>query len=97
VILYEAVVGQPLYPTSMGSWAIAKEITREEWEPKIPDSVLPETGKLICDCLTADDEERQSFSEILNRVERMRFKLIPGVNSSKVKEFVNQIKSNSRR
>jgi serine/threonine protein kinase len=94
MILYELVVGQPLYPKSMNSLAIMKEITRKKWKAKVPDFVLPETGKLICDCLTADYEKRPSFSEIFNELERMGFKLIRGVNSSKIKEFVNQIKSN---
>jgi TPR repeat protein len=92
-ILYELIVGQPLFPKTMGFWKIAKLMLMTEWEPNVPDFVLSETRKLIYDCLTVDYLERPSFSEILERLEGMKFKLMAGVNSLKIKEFVKQIKA----
>jgi hypothetical protein len=64
-----------------------------EWKPNVPYFVLSETRKLIYDCLTVDYLERPSFSEILERLEGMKFQLMAGVNSLKIKEFVKQIKA----
>jgi serine/threonine protein kinase len=91
LILYELIVGQPAFPKRMTPENVAGALIRGDWEPKIPDSVLPRTKELICDCLAPDYRERPSFSEILNRLEEMRFKLTAGVNSSKVTAFVKEI------
>jgi serine/threonine protein kinase len=91
MILYELVVGHPMYPKTMDSMVITGKMIQEDWQPQIPNCVLPETGKLICDCLSVKYWERPSFSEILKSLKRMRFKLIGGVNSSKVEDFVNQM------
>jgi hypothetical protein len=63
-----------------------------DWEPKIPNSVLPRTKELICDCLAPDHRERPSFSEIFDQLEEIRFKLTARVNSSKLIAFVKEIK-----
>jgi hypothetical protein len=63
----------------------------EDVRPDIPDFVLPEVAKLICDCWATDPGDRPPFHQILRRLERMRFKLTANVNSSKLSEFVKKV------
>jgi hypothetical protein len=50
LILYELVVGKPLFLKSLKHPAIAKLLIMEDARSDIPDFVLPEVGKLIRDC-----------------------------------------------
>jgi hypothetical protein len=65
----------------------------ENWKPDIPNVVLPETKELICDCLLKKDGNRPSFSDIFDRIEKMQFKLMKRLNSSKLVEFVQEIRA----
>jgi serine/threonine protein kinase len=93
LILYELIVGEAVFPRSMTLVAIMSALAKGNWELRIPDCVLPKTRKLICDCLALKYRKRPSFSEILGRLEEMRFKLTPRVNSSKIAAFVERIKA----
>jgi hypothetical protein len=53
--------------------------------------VLPAVRELICDCWAQDPDDRLSFRGIVDRLEEMKFKLTPGVNSAKVAAFVQKI------
>jgi hypothetical protein len=68
-------------------------LIEKDWKLEIPLSVLPLTRELSCDCVAFDCCERPSFSEVFERLEAMKFKLIPGVNPAKVKAFVEKIKT----
>jgi hypothetical protein len=65
-----------------------------DWHADIPDSVLPEAADLIRDCVATKYRDRPSFIKILRRLKKMQFKLMRGVNSAKVAEFVNTIENN---
>jgi serine/threonine protein kinase len=91
LILYELVVGKPAFSKDMNANEVAGVIVKENWQPDIPDSVLPETAELIQDCCAPNYRERLCFSGILDRLEEMRFKLIRRVNSSKLTAFVKEI------
>jgi serine/threonine protein kinase len=93
LILYELVVGHPVFPRTMTPHVILRKLIKKDWKLEIPPFVLPLTRKLICDCVALDYLERPSFSEIFDRLEAMKFKLIPGVNPAKVKAFVKDIKT----
>jgi serine/threonine protein kinase len=93
LILYELIVGQPVFSTNMTQQEIAAKMIMNDWQPEFPHSVRPRTKELICDCLAVKYWERPSFSDILDRMEEMRFKLMVGVNSSKMIAFVNNIKT----
>jgi hypothetical protein len=71
---------------------VAGAVVWRNCEPDIPDSVLPRMKELICDCLVTDYRERPIFSEFLDRLEEILFKLIARVNSSKLTAFVKEIK-----
>jgi serine/threonine protein kinase len=92
LILYELVVGQPVFPGSMTPEKVVGAVVLRDSRPSIPDSVLPDTAELIQDCWAAKHSERLCFNGILDRLEKMQFKLIPRVNSSKLTAFVKGIK-----
>jgi serine/threonine protein kinase len=92
LILYELVVGKPPFPKNLKQQAVAKLLIDEDARPDIPDFVLPEVAKLIRDCWATDPDNRPPFHQILQRLERMNFKLTANVNSSKLLEFVKTVK-----
>jgi serine/threonine protein kinase len=92
LILYELIVGKPVFPRSMTSQEISGALVLREYRPDIPKSVRPETAELICDCWAENHWERYCFDGILDRLEEMQFKLIPRVNSSKLVAFVKEIR-----
>jgi serine/threonine protein kinase len=93
LILYELIVGKPAIPKTMDPHKVGKMLVMEDWKPDIPNFVLPQTKELILDCLLKDYRYRLLFSDIFDRMKSMRFKLIPGVNSSKLVEFVKEIQA----
>jgi hypothetical protein len=62
----------------------------EDKRPEIPDYVFPDVAKLITDCWAFDDDDRPTFDQIFGRLDEMQFRLMPGVNSSKVSKFVEK-------
>jgi hypothetical protein len=66
LILYEIIVGKPVFPRSMEFGEIVGALVLRYYRPDIPDWVLPETGNLIRDCWTDNYLERPSFDEILD-------------------------------
>jgi hypothetical protein len=59
--------------------------------PDIPEFVLPSTRELITDCWAEKPGDRPRFEDIVDRLKKMRFKVMPNVNSLKLKEFVKKI------
>jgi serine/threonine protein kinase len=88
MILYELIVGRPAFPKDMDLRQIAAALVLDNWRLHIPDTVIPVTARLIRDCLAVGYRDRPSFTEILQRLEMRDFKLIPGVNSAEITEFV---------
>jgi hypothetical protein len=86
------MVGKPPFLKSLKQSAVAKLLIVDDARPDIPDFVLPEVTKLIRDCWATDPDDRLSYHQILQRLERMNFKLTANVNSSKLSEFVKNVK-----
>jgi serine/threonine protein kinase len=91
LIMYEPIVGKPVFPKSMTPNEIAWVIVMTNWEVEIPNHLLRETAELIRDCLGVSYLEWLCFGGIIDRLPQMGFKLIPRVNSSKLTAFVNEI------
>jgi sterile alpha motif and leucine zipper-containing kinase AZK len=94
LILYELIVGRSAFPYDMGSDQITGELVLRDWRAEIPKYVRTEMAELISDCLANNFKRRPSFSDILERLKEIEFKVIAGVNSSKVSEFVKTIEAN---
>jgi hypothetical protein len=62
-----------------------------DWCPNIPNIVIPVSDELIRDCLALDHRHRPSFTDVLQRLEAIDFKLMVGMNSAKIVSFVRAI------
>jgi serine/threonine protein kinase len=91
MILYELVIGRPVFPKHMSSYGVPMELLADGWQPDIPDSVIPAAANLIRDCLAVDYRMRPSFIRILRRLKKIQFKLMAGVNSEEIAAFVEKI------
>jgi serine/threonine protein kinase len=91
MILYELLLGHPIFRKGMTISQIGKALVNHDWELDIPEWVTPETEALIRDCLAVNPKDRPSFIEVFNRLELIRFKLLPDVNSVKIETFVKGI------
>jgi serine/threonine protein kinase len=91
LILYELLVGQPAFPKHLTVYQIALKVVIKDERPDIPKFVLPNARELIEDCWATNPSYRPSFEEIVERLVKMKFKLMPNVNSRKISEFVNKI------
>jgi serine/threonine protein kinase len=91
LILFELVIGQPAISKDLQGLAIMRLLVVEEFRPDIPESVLSEVQELITDCWENDPDDRPSFEEVFDRLEAMDFKVIAGVNSAKLRRFVEDI------
>jgi serine/threonine protein kinase len=92
LILYELLVGQPAFPKELTNHQIAHRLIMTDKWPIIPESILQSTRELINDCWAKEPGYRLSSKEVVDRLEKMKFKVIPGVNSSKISNFVKSIK-----
>jgi hypothetical protein len=61
------------------------------FRPQIPGFVPANVNELIEDCWATKPADRPTFNVIVFRLEQMQFKMIAGVNSTKVATFVNEI------
>jgi LIM domain kinase 1 len=92
VILCELLSGEPGFSRALSRAQMMKRIIVDKARPSIPDFVCEDMRELILDCLAAEPNERPSFLDILFRLERMDFRITGGVNSDKVRRFVNAVK-----
>jgi serine/threonine protein kinase len=88
LILFEIVTGALAFPQHLDAVKIAFRVIVKNTRPDIPDFVLPPVGELSSDCPA---DERPPFEEIVERMAEMEFKVIPDVNSVKMKKFVKGI------
>jgi serine/threonine protein kinase len=70
-ILYELIVGHPVFPKDMNSYEMARALIQGTWRLDIPDTVSPLADKLIRDCLAVDYRDRSSFGDIIERLKMM--------------------------
>jgi hypothetical protein len=93
LIVYELLVGQSAFPETWTIHHVLRNLIMDKRRPNIPEFILPESRKLITDCWADEPGERLSFDEIMERLVKMKFKLIPNVNSWKLSEFVRNIEA----
>jgi serine/threonine protein kinase len=91
LILFELLAGQPAISKDVNGMAIVRLLVADEFRPDIPESVLSEVQELITDCWENDPDDRPSCEEVFDRLEAMDFKVIAGVNSAKLRRFVEDI------
>lgn len=92
LILYELLVGQPVFTLGVTGMAVLRKLMTDDEPAVIPKFVLPAAADLIRDCWSADPEDRPTFSEIIDRLEAMEFRITADVNSAKVSVFVKKVR-----
>jgi hypothetical protein len=91
MILYELIVGRPMFPKTKTILQVVRNLNNVDWKPNIPEFVIPEAAELIRDCVAIKYKDRPSFTDILNRLKEIQFKLMRDVNSAKITTFVDEI------
>jgi serine/threonine protein kinase len=90
MILYEILAGKPPFSKKLTRYQIIHQIDIKNERPVIPECVLPSAQNLIMDCWAKEPGERPSFEEIVDRLTKMKFKVMPNVNSHKILAFVKK-------
>jgi serine/threonine protein kinase len=91
LILYELLTGLTVFPETMAQIQIQAMISAKDERPDIPEYLLPAAVELITACWETDPDDRPDFDEIVNRLYRINFKLMPNVNRLKILAFIKQI------
>jgi serine/threonine protein kinase len=96
VILCELLSKQPGFSRDLSHHKLMKQIVLDEVRPAIPNYICAAVSQLIQECFEQDPAGRPSFIEILSRLDKMDFRITPGVNSEKVRRFVTIVKSREK-
>jgi serine/threonine protein kinase len=91
LIAYELLTGQSAFRKDLTKPQIAFILVMTEERPEIPKFVLPSAGKLITECWAKEPGDRPSFEDIVDRLAKMKFKILPNVNSAKISAFFREI------
>jgi serine/threonine protein kinase len=90
-ILYELLTGTAAFSPAVPSASVIREITLEKARPEIPEFLPRGVQLLIRDCWEQKARNRPSFWEIQRRLEKMEFRIAPGVRPAKVRQFVSAV------
>jgi hypothetical protein len=77
IFCIKLIVGKPPIPKTLAPHKVGKLLVVESWESDIPNLILSQTKALILDCLMEDYHPRLLFSDVFDRIEEMKFKLMP--------------------
>jgi serine/threonine protein kinase len=90
LILYEVVVGEPVFPLSVTLIALMNDVMLGH-RPEIPNWVNETVREIITRGWSIDPLMRDSFASIFASLERIGFRVMPGVDSVKVAEYVSSV------
>jgi serine/threonine protein kinase len=91
LVLYEILVGRPVFSLSQTPFEILRQITRGEM-PDIPDRVLPGIKTLIQRCWKLDPTQRPSFHDILHDVQSLNYEIISGSDANEIIAYVRGVR-----
>jgi serine/threonine protein kinase len=90
LVLYEILVGRSVFSPELGDTRImflGMTGVRADFQ----DSVNSDMKSLISCCWKQDLSDRPSFSAILSDIRKIRFKILPGVDSDLVDQFLSHV------
>jgi serine/threonine protein kinase len=90
MILYEIVVGESAFAKNTRKLANLRKMVLDGYRPAIPEWIDFTVSKRITDCWADDPDDRPSFCEIVERLEFIAFKILPEVDSAKLRKFVER-------
>jgi serine/threonine protein kinase len=97
LILYEIVSGTGALSSCTRGDRVKLFVSLQSGNrPDIPESVLPITRELIEKCWSASPAERPSFKEIWERLKEVKFKILSGVDTGAVEEFILMVEKGAK-
>jgi serine/threonine protein kinase len=96
LILYEVIVGSPVFREREGALAAVKRLRQGDLPP-IPPQCGSLMQSLIPQCWSANPNDRPSFTEILALFQRHDFHLLPNADANRIRDFCTAILEWERR
>jgi serine/threonine protein kinase len=90
LILYEILVGSPVFPSSMQPFPVMRKLLEGKMPP-IPDKCGTVIQNLISRCWSLDPAKRPSFGEIFNAFQSHHFDIFPGADPQPIRTFVSGV------
>jgi serine/threonine protein kinase len=90
LILYEIIVGRSVFSPKQDVHTVMKRFGEGELV-NIPRTVPKGVAKLIRRCWKVDPKRRYSFDEIMKQLKGLDFRILPGVKSWKVADYVSEV------
>jgi serine/threonine protein kinase len=87
LILYELLVGQPVFPSSAPLGVVMTQIQSGD-RPQLPPTMNPTVSAIISRNWGTNPSERDLFDVIYDNLYRIDFKITPGVNFAAISEFL---------
>jgi TPR repeat protein len=91
LILYELVVGRPVFRRDL-RWEQIMKMVLNDVRPDLPPEMSEDVKTLIRRCWAGNPSDRPPFDHILGALLRIRFKVLPDVDSDSVKAFLADIR-----
>jgi serine/threonine protein kinase len=93
LVLYRLVTGLPLFPEYRGTQTVFPLLNAigRGVRPPLPATVLPEVAAIITDCWSPNPEARPTFSAVFERLRALDYRVLPGVDSDRVHQFVQEV------
>jgi serine/threonine protein kinase len=90
LIIYEIPIGRPAFPFNLSSNHIMRRVfTRVR--TGFPSKMNNEVKSLISRSWAKKPNDRPTFSEILGDLRRIQFRILPGVDTEAVEEFLSEV------
>jgi serine/threonine protein kinase len=90
LVLYEMLVGE------MGNSANNPHQIAESARAPLPDGMKKEVTELISKCWAQSPDDRPSFAQVLEELERMDFQVVPDVDGDSVRDFLADLRRRER-
>jgi hypothetical protein len=87
MIVYEGFVGRSAFPATITLPVLCRKVSQGE-RPQLPESMDSTVQEIIRRGWSVDPDARGSFEDILEALRRIRFKMTPAVDESKVAAMV---------
>jgi hypothetical protein len=58
------------------------------WRPDVPSDVFPRVQRLVKRCWSANAKERPTFTDIVDELSGMQYKIAPGVDTDQISVYV---------
>jgi NIMA (never in mitosis gene a)-related kinase len=91
LVLYEILVRRPVYLAKLSAVQIMRKVCSKV-RADLPSDMNDGVKTLIIQCWSGDPDDRLSFSEILAELHKIRFKILPNVNSNAVNQYLFDVR-----